>query len=141
MIADWFHCGNFLDDGNERTSTDTGLEAHRQLCSLNFRQRTSFVHGDVISFVALDLILRITFSGVMHVTFVLHVVRVYLDDIAFNVSGFGVPSDMVSNRELLYHSPLLSRHGPIRRLVREVAGPHLDAAVVDLTSQRGRASV
>jgi hypothetical protein len=21
MIADWFHCGNFLDDGNLRTST------------------------------------------------------------------------------------------------------------------------
>jgi hypothetical protein len=62
------------------------------------------VHGDVISFVALDLILRITFSGVMHVTFVLHVLRVFIDDNAFNISGFGVPSDMVSNSELLHHS-------------------------------------
>jgi hypothetical protein len=84
------------------------VQAHRQLCSpdfsLEFRQRTSLVDGDVISFVALDLILRITFSGVMHVTFVLHVVRVFLDDDAFNVSGFGIPSDMVSNSESLRHS-------------------------------------
>jgi hypothetical protein len=72
--------------------------------SLKFRQRASLVHGDVISFVALDLILWITFGGVMHVTFVLHVVRVFLDNNAFNVSGFGVPSDMVSDSELLYHS-------------------------------------
>src|SRR5262245_18656888 len=40
----------------------------------------------------------------MHVTFVLHVVRVFLDDNAFHVSGFGVPSDMVSDGELLDHS-------------------------------------
>jgi hypothetical protein len=81
---------------------------HRQFCSptfsLNLRERASLVHGDVISFVALDLILWITFSGVMHVTFVLHVVRVYLYNNAFNVSGFGVPSDMVSNTEFLHHS-------------------------------------
>ena len=90
----------------EKPEYGSGL--HRQLCSLNFslkfRQRTSLVHGNVISFVAPDLILRITFSSVMHVTLVLHVLRVFPDDNSFNVSGFGVPSDMVSNSELLHYS-------------------------------------
>jgi hypothetical protein len=30
----------------------------------------------------------------MHVTFVLHVLRVFIDDNAFNISGLGVPSDL-----------------------------------------------
>ena len=55
--------------------------------TLKFRQRASLVHGDVISFVALDLILRITFSAMMYVTLILHVACVFLDDNTFNVSG------------------------------------------------------
>ena len=103
----------------------------RPSLSLNFRQRTSLVHGDVISFIALDLILRITFSAVMHVTFVLHVVRVFLDDNAFNISGFGVPSDMVSNSELLHHSvPFKTRAD--QALGQGSHGPYVDAAVADL---------
>jgi hypothetical protein len=86
------------------------------------------VHGDVISFVALDLILWIAFSAVMHITFVLHVVRVFLDDNAFNVSGFGVPSDMVSNSELLNHSVPstlpLQRAGQLVRYICSALRPY-----------------
>jgi hypothetical protein len=78
---------------------------------LELRQRTSLVHGNVTSFVALDLILRVIFGAVMNVTLEIYVVRVFLDDGAFNVSGFGVPSDMVSNSELLHHSGSLPRLG------------------------------
>src|SRR5215469_6398249 len=70
--------------------------------SLNSCQRASLVNSDVISFVTLDLILWITFSAVMHVTLVHHVVRVFPDYNAFNVSGFRIPPDVVSDSELLH---------------------------------------
>lgn len=62
------------------------------------------MHSDVIRFVALDLVLWITFRAVMHMTFVINVACVLLNDNTFDLSGFGVPSDMVSNSELLHHS-------------------------------------
>ena len=57
----------------------------------------------------------------MDVTFVLYAVHVFLDDYALNVSGFGVPPDMVSHYELFHRSRFFQDTGPIRRLAGEVA--------------------
>jgi hypothetical protein len=70
------------------------------------------VHSDVISFIALDLILRTIFCTVMYVTFELNVMRVLLDDNAFDESGFRIPPDMVPNGKFFHHSQFLSRHWP-----------------------------
>jgi hypothetical protein len=39
MIADWFHCGNFLDDGNERTSTKWMISLFRNIASISSKSR------------------------------------------------------------------------------------------------------
>ena len=76
--------------------------------SVRFRQCTSLVHGDVVGLVTSDRILWIAFGAVTHVAFEFHILRVLFDDHAFNVSGFGIPSDVVSNGELLRHTNFLS---------------------------------
>jgi hypothetical protein len=78
--------------------------------TLDLRQSAALVHGDVVGFVALDLVLRIIFRAVMYIALEVYVARMFPDDNAFNVTGFGVPSDMVPDRELLYHpASLMSR--------------------------------
>jgi len=61
------------------------------------------VQGDVICLVALDLVLRVFLTRMMHVSFVVHVLRMHLHDLTADVSSLGVPDHVVANLELLLH--------------------------------------
>ena len=61
------------------------------------------MHGDVVCFVALDLILRLAFRGVMRVPFIVHVSRMDLYDSAADMAGLGVPGHMIANFESPCH--------------------------------------
>ena len=66
-------------------------------------QCCAFVHGDVVCFVALDLVLRVVGGGVMGVALVVRVSGVDFDDVAGDVACFGVPGYVVADFEFLCH--------------------------------------
>ena len=65
------------------------------------------MHGDVVRSIALDFVLRIVWAGMMRIAFVIHVVGMNPDNPAADMSGFGIPCNMVSDFKLLFqfHSP------------------------------------
>jgi hypothetical protein len=73
-------------------------------CSINLVQHRSFMQGNVIGLVALDLELRIIFAGMMRITFVFRIARVYLDYPAGHMAGFGIPADAIADPEFFAHA-------------------------------------
>src|SRR6185312_2340943 len=69
----------------------------------DLRQRRPLVRGNVITLVALDLVLRVGRARVMRVALVIEVGRVDLDDSAADMPCFGIPADMVADLESLTH--------------------------------------
>jgi hypothetical protein len=61
------------------------------------------MHGDMIRLVAFDFILRLIFSGMMSVALVIRVLRMDLDNPATDVTGLGVPSDVIALFETFFH--------------------------------------
>ena len=61
------------------------------------------MHCDMISLVALDLILRIIFAGVVRVPLVVEIFRMHLDDLAADVPGLRVPGDVIADFETSWH--------------------------------------
>jgi hypothetical protein len=59
---------------------------------------------NVVSFVALDLVLRVIFGRMMRITFVVQILCVNFDDPTADVSGFRVPGHMIIEFEFLHHS-------------------------------------
>ena len=60
------------------------------------------MHRDVIGFVTRDLILRIIPGGVMRIAFVIDVLRVHLYDPAGDLTGFGIPGNVIANFEFVF---------------------------------------
>ena len=58
---------------------------------------------NVVSLVALDLVLRVIFGRMMRVTFVVHILCVNFDDPTADMSGFRVPGHMIIEFEFLHH--------------------------------------
>jgi hypothetical protein len=54
-------------------------------------QHRPLMHGDVISLVALDLELRVIFTGMARIAFVLRIARVDLDYPTGNIASLGIP--------------------------------------------------
>ena len=69
--------------------------------SVDAMQRRSLVRGDVVGPVAPDLVLRVVGARAVRVSLVIEVAGVDLDHVAADVSGFGVPADVVADLESL----------------------------------------
>ena len=54
-------------------------------------QHRPLMQGDVISLVALDLELRVIFTGMARIAFVLRIARVDLDYPTGNIASLGIP--------------------------------------------------
>ena len=63
------------------------------------------MHGDVISLVALDLELRVIFTGMARIAFVLRIARVDLYYPAGNIASLGIPANMIADFKLFHKSP------------------------------------
>lgn len=63
----------------------------------------ALMHGDVVCLVALNLVLRVVFAGVVNVAFVVNVCCVDFDDMAADHACFGVPGYVIADFELLCH--------------------------------------
>lgn len=62
------------------------------------------MHGDVISLVALDLELRVIFSGMVRIAFVLCIACVDLDYPAGNIASLGIPENVIADFKVFAHS-------------------------------------
>lgn len=61
------------------------------------------MHGYVISRVTLNLVLGITWTTVMCIAFVLHVLCVHFNYLSLYMAGFRIPTHVVSDRKFLRH--------------------------------------
>jgi hypothetical protein len=66
-------------------------------------QYLTLVQGDMVSFVAFDLVLRIIYGGVMDVSFVVDVPGMYSNDSTGYPTGFRVPAYVIADFEALSH--------------------------------------
>ena len=62
-------------------------------------QRATLVQGDVIRFVALDLILRVILARMVDVSFIIHILRVYFHNPAADAPRLRVPGYVIANFE------------------------------------------
>lgn len=61
------------------------------------------MHGDMVGFIAFDFILRLIWSGVMRVSFVIYVLGMDLDNFPADMSGLGIPGDVIADFETFRH--------------------------------------
>ena len=61
------------------------------------------MHGDMVRFVAFDLILRFIWAGVMCMSLVIDGLGVDLDNPAADLPRFGIPRNVVADSELFFH--------------------------------------
>jgi len=81
-------------------------------------ERAALVQSNVAGLVALDLILRIVRTGVMDVTFIIHVLCVHPHNTAAYPAGFGVPADVIADLECLGHGACRKRFRWYKREAR-----------------------
>jgi hypothetical protein len=62
------------------------------------------VQGNMIRFVALDLVLGIVRARVVGIAFVVNIPDVYAHDMTTDPAGFGIPTDVVTDFEYLCHA-------------------------------------
>jgi len=62
------------------------------------------MHGNVISLVALDLELRVIFTGMMRIAFVLRIARVNLHDPAGNIASLGISENVIADFKFFAHT-------------------------------------
>jgi hypothetical protein len=60
------------------------------------------MYSDVIGLVALDLVLRVFLARMVHVSFVIHVLRVHPDNSAAHSSGLRIPTHPVTPLQSLW---------------------------------------
>lgn len=61
------------------------------------------MHRDVVRFIAFDLVLRLVVTGVMGVSLVVDILCVDLDNPATDMSGLGIPGDVIADFEAFSH--------------------------------------
>ncbi len=61
------------------------------------------MYGNMVSFVALDLVLGIVGICVVHVSLVVKIPFVHFDDRSRDVPSFGIPGDVIADIELSGH--------------------------------------
>jgi hypothetical protein len=66
-------------------------------------QHRPLMHGDVISLVALDLELRVIFTGMARIAFVLRIARVDLDYPTGNIASLGIPENVIADFKVFAH--------------------------------------
>src|SRR5712692_10097864 len=66
-------------------------------------QRAPLVQGDVIGLIAFDFVLRFVLAGVVDVSFVVHVLRMHLDDFPADPPSLRIPAYTVTHLESLCH--------------------------------------
>ncbi len=74
------------------------------LSAVCFSQCRPLMCCDMVSLVAFDLILRIIFTGVVRVPFVVEILRMHLDDRAADVPGLRVPGDVVTDFKFSWYN-------------------------------------
>lgn len=77
-------------------------------------QYPAFVQGNVVCFVAFNLVLRVFLTGVMNVAFVIHVFDMDLNDRAAYPASFRVPAHVIAHSKRPSHTPIsnLKRSNP-----------------------------
>ena len=81
----------------------SGSEVINLSRSAELLQGRSFMHGDMLSFIAFDFILWLIRIGVMHVSFVIHVLGMNLDNPPADMSSLGIPGDVIADFETFRH--------------------------------------
>ncbi|HKE27403.1 MAG TPA: hypothetical protein VKB88_33840 [Bryobacteraceae bacterium] len=61
------------------------------------------MHGDMVSFIALYLVLWIALAGVMGIALIIYVFRMNPDNPAADTPGLGIPGDMIADFEAFFH--------------------------------------
>jgi hypothetical protein len=74
------------------------------------------MHGDMVSFIAFDFILRLIRAGVMSISFVLRVLCMNFDNSAADVSGFRIPGNVIAYFEMCCHI-ILPKPQPVLFLI------------------------
>jgi len=67
-------------------------------------QRTRLVQSHMIGLVALNFVLRVLLARVVDISFVIHVLRVHLDDSAADSSGLRIPTHPATRFESFCHN-------------------------------------
>lgn len=77
----------------------------KKLCfpDLFLLEGTAFMYGNMIRLVAFDFILGIVLSAPVGVALVVEIPDVDLNDLSFNMTGFRVPTNMVTYGEFMGH--------------------------------------
>jgi hypothetical protein len=86
-----------------------GRMRKRSTTAGSFAQRGSFVHGDVVGLVALDLVLGLVPAGVAPVAFPIEIRGVNFDDRAADGPGFRIPADTIPDLEASRHGAALAK--------------------------------
>jgi len=73
-------------------------------CSVDLVQDPPPVHGDVVGRVALNLVLRLIFVGMVHIAFVVRIARVDPDYPARHMASLGIPANMIPDLEVFAHA-------------------------------------
>jgi hypothetical protein len=86
-----------------------GIELRCGRLSTHAFQCCSPVQGDVIGLVALDLILGIVVARTVHVSFVVHILRVHIHNLPTHVTGLGIPGHVLPDLEFIRHGSISER--------------------------------
>lgn len=86
------------------------VESFREAPSFDPMERCTLVGGDMFGGVTLDLVLRIVGVRMVRVTLVVEITGVDLDDPAADLSGLGIPTDMVVHLEVRGHDNSLFKN-------------------------------
>jgi len=91
-------------DSRKGTDLLDTLETYLE-CAGNLTKTSNrlFVHRNMVGLIAFDFVLRIVHGGVMRVSLVIDVSCMYLDDLARDVPGLGVPGYVIADFEFMGH--------------------------------------
>jgi hypothetical protein len=108
------------------SSWAAGVALDGGLDSVLLFQRRSFVHRDVLGFVALDLILWIISGRMMRIALIFDVIFVDLYDSAADMSRLSVPGHVIANFECFRHAGLVFLpQDRLSRCLNEASQPEL----------------
>src|SRR5947208_13636849 len=76
-------------------------------------KRTRLVQSHMIGLVALNFVLRVLLARVVDISFVIHVLRVHLDDSATDSSGLRIPTHPITLSECFCHDQTCAACRPL----------------------------
>jgi hypothetical protein len=68
------------------------------------------MQGDVVCFVARDLVLRIICAGMVRIALVIHILGMHFHYRAADPAGFRVPAHVIANFECLVHGVVRDKY-------------------------------